>query len=122
MTKAYQNVLSSRTNSVFVEIGERKGEEISFTTKTNSVKRGSVSAVIQVGRVALSKTVTVVDCVNPCVTAEFQSGFALQFNVVKGDVAALDAMQAEINRVFALAKANMVHGVLPSPIATFAAV
>lgn len=122
MTKAYQNVLSSRTNSVFVEIGDRVGEEISFTTKTNSVKRGSVSAVIQSGRVALSKTITVADCVNPCVTAEFQGGFALQFNVVKGDTAALDAMQAEVNRVFALIKANMVHGVLPSPTATFAAV
>lgn len=120
MAKAYQNVLSSRTNSVFVEIGDRVGEEISFTTKTNSVKRGSVSAVIQTGRVALSKTITVADCVNPCVTAEFQGGFTLQFNVVKGDVAALNAMQAEVNRVFALIKANMVHGVLPNPTASFA--
>lgn len=117
--KKYQNVLAQRDKSEFVEVVERGGEQVVFSASSNNVKRGSVTADIVSAKVVYSKPLVVSDCVNTCVTAEFNSGFTLSFNVKKGDVAALDALEAEALRLFAVARTNLVYGIVPSASAEF---
>lgn len=112
--KKYQNVLAQRDKSEFIEVAERDGSTVVFNAVSTNVKRGSVSADIVSARVAYQKPLVKSDCVNTCVTAEFNSGFTLSFNVAKGDVAALDALEAEAKRIFQVARANLVYGIVPS--------
>lgn len=112
--KKYQNVLAQRDKSEFIETAERDGSTAVITASTTNVKRGTVNADIVSARVAYQKPLVKNDCVNTCVTAEFNSGFTLSFNVAKGDVAALNALEAEANRIFQVARANLVYGIVPS--------
>lgn len=118
--KKYQNVLATRAMSAFVEVLERDGLEATFAAKISNVRRGTVSADILAGRVQVTQPLVVKDCVNECVTQEFAQSMTLSFNLKSKDVAALDAMKAEVDRLFGIAKANLVYGVVPSSSADFA--
>lgn len=117
--KKYQNVLVSRNASTFVENGSYDGSTIDFASKSTRVTRGAMGTDMVSGRVVYQEPVVLKDCNNDCVTVELSGGFTMSFNIQKGDVTALDRMQAEANRIFTLAKTSLVHGLVPSSAETF---
>lgn len=119
MTTKYQNVLAQRNSSTFVEVGERDGSELNLSAKANRVTKGGVSTKFAAGKVSYTKPVTVEGC-DACVTQEFQGSFNLGFNVPAGDVEMVEAFEAEVIRIFALVKADLVHGIMPASSSNFA--
>lgn len=120
MPHLYQNDSISPNRSTFVETGLRLGESAAFSASAANVKRNAVTVKMVSGKVSYEKVTPIQACDDACVVAEVMSGFTLSFNVRHGDSTALAAMKAEALRLFAVAEANMVYGVVPSAAETFA--
>lgn len=118
--KKYQNVLAQRNRAEFVEVLERDGIELLVTSKKSTVKRGLVSAEFSAGRINLTKPVLVPSLTDASVSDQFASSLNLSFNVPAADVTVLTAYKAEVDRVFALIHANMLHGIVPAAADTLA--
>lgn len=120
MPHKYQNDSISPSRSTFVETGLRVGESVAFAASVANVKRNTVTVKMVSAKASYEKITPVQACDNTCVVAEVSSGFTLSFNVKYGDSAALAAMKAEALRLFAVAEANMLYGVVPGAAETFA--
>lgn len=111
MAIAYTNVQRTRNISEFVESATYSGAAVTCSSKQMSVKKNSVSTQICHGKLSYTSPFTVV---NGDSSAEFSGSFSLAFNVERGDVAALEAMHAEVDRLFTVVKRDMAHGNVPS--------
>lgn len=109
--KKYQNISQSLTASTFIEIGTFSGAEVSFAAKRPTTKVGNQQVTFAKGAVALRMPHEVLSCVDECVVGTVMESASFDFNVVT--VEALDVLKAEIDRIYALTKASLVHGVLP---------
>lgn len=109
----YQNISQTLNKSSFIEIGEYTGDELTFTAKRPKVNVGGQEVVFAKGSIALRSPHEVTSCdeANGCVLGTVTESVTLDFNVVGID--SLDVLKAEIDRVFALVKTSMTHGVLP---------
>lgn len=119
MPKMYQNIQATRSQSSFVEVLNRPSAEVTFDSRVASVTRAGVSERFTSLRMRFARPLEVKACGNECVTGIFDTGFTLSANVKYNDVAALDAMKAEVDRLFAAAKANLVAGIVPGAASTF---
>lgn len=117
--KSYQNILQTATNSAFVEVGSYSGAELGFNAKKITTKVGDMVVPFVKASIALRMPKDVTSCSTPaCVIGTVTESFKCEFNIT--DVTSLDVLKAEIDRVFALTKVALAHGVLPPVSATFA--
>lgn len=107
----YTLVQRNRGSSEFVESQAYAGVGVTASSRQTSVKKSGVTAVICQGKLTYTAPFNVT---NGDLTAEFQGSLALSFNVERGDVATLDAYHAEIDRLFAAVKRDLVFGTAPS--------
>lgn len=117
--KKYQNVLASRDKSTFVDIANLDNSEITFTGKTATMAKNNAQALVTSGSITLSKPKVVKNCVTECEAFRFTESVSIRFNVEQHDIASLDALKAEVDRVFALVKQNLTGAILPAISDTF---
>lgn len=117
--KKYQNVQNDRKKSVFADVANQNGSEITFDVKQNVMTRNGGSVSITSGGVLLTMPKAVNNCVTECEAFRFTESVSLRFNVATFDLTALTALETEMVRVFAIVKAGMVGGVLPPVYADF---
>lgn len=119
MTKKYQNVLASRDKSIFMDVVNRDGSEITFTSKVATMAKNGAQAHVVAGSIAVNVPKAVTNCTTGCEAFRYTQSVALRFNVEQYDIDTLDALKAELDRVFALIKQNISGGVLPAVSDTF---
>lgn len=97
------------TMSVMFFTGKRSSVALSSTVKKNMVSGG----------ITLTRQKNVAESGEPQVLAT--NSVKLTYNLVEGDIATLDAVKAEVDRVFAIAKDQyqLAHGLVPPSSATF---
>lgn len=108
----YQNTLQEATKSQFIEIGSYSGNELMFTARRPTSKVGNQVVTFAKGSVTLRMPHEIVSCADKaCVLGTVMESLSIDFNIV--DVDSIDVLKAEVDRVFALVKTQMVHGILP---------
>lgn len=117
--KKYQNVLNTRNASTFVDVANQSGSELVFGVKTAQMSRNGGSIVLVNGSLSLTRPKAVQSCTAPCEAFRYTESVSLRFNVAQFDLATLEELHTEVDRVFGLAKANLVAGVLPAVSDTF---
>lgn len=117
--KKYQNVLSSRTASTFVDVANKDSSELIFASKPAIISRNGSSVTMVSGSLLLNKPKAVMNCATSCEAFRVTESVSIRFNVEQYDTTSLDALKAEVDRVFALVKANLTGGVLPAVSDTF---
>lgn len=109
--KKYQNTLQTTAHSQFVEVGTYSGAELAFKASRPEVKVSGQAVTFAKGSLALRMPHEIISCNNECVLGSVTESLSIDFNVVS--VEALDVLKAEVDRIFALTKESLVHGVLP---------
>lgn len=117
--KSYQNTLTTATSTSFIEIGTYSGAVLDFTAKRPKVKVGGQEVVMSKGTISVRTPHEVTACGDNsgCTVGTVTESMKIDFNIVSLD--ALDVLKAELDRIFALTKVSLVHGVLPAPYSSF---
>lgn len=118
--KSYQNTLTTATTSSFIEVGTYSGTILEFSVKRPKVKVGGQEVVMSKGTINVRTPQNITACgdASGCSVGTVTESVKIDFNVVSRD--ALDVLKAELDRVFALTKESLTHGVLPAPYSSFA--
>lgn len=119
MTKKYQNVLASRDKSTYVDVANRDGSEVTFTSKVATMAKNGAQAHVVAGSLAVNVPKVVTNCATACEAFRYTQSVMVRFNVEQYDTASLDALKAEVDRIFALVKQNISGGILPAISDTF---
>lgn len=117
--KKYQNVLAGRDKSTFVDVANRDNSELTFTSKTAVMRNNGAQAQVVAGSVTVTKPKAVANCATECEAFRFTESVSIRFNVEQFDTTSLDALKAEVDRVFLLVKQNLSGGILPAISDTF---
>lgn len=116
----YQNTSLKQGNSTFIDVEDFNGSTLAFTAKLNRVQVSTQSVDVATAKVVLVKPTPVYACDDAersCRLGVLNEVFRLEFNAT--DVASVDAMQAEMERIFALVKGRLVKGIVPGAADTF---
>lgn len=115
----YQNTLQNGNKSTFIETEIFNGNELSFDAKASNVSVGGQIVKFAKASITLRtpKDITVCGSVDGCAVGVVTQSFKLEFNVLDED--SLDVLQAEVQRVLALTKESLAHGILPPQYSTF---
>lgn len=115
--KQYQNLQQDASKSTFIEIGTFSGDEVHFTARRpKSMINGQEVNFAKAG-VTVTKPHTVTNCATQCTAGQVTESMRLEFNLVS--IEAYDVLKAELDRVLALTKASLIHGVLPPAYSSF---
>lgn len=118
--KSYQNTLTTATTSSFIEVGTYSGTILEFSVKRPKVKVGGQEVVMSKGTINVRTPHDIIACGDNsgCTVGTVTESVKIDFNIVSLD--ALDVLKVELDRILALTKESMVHGVLPAPYSSFA--
>lgn len=117
MSKKYQNVEQTPKASKFIEIGDHTGLEVAFKASSPQTKVGGVLVGFKTASIRVTEPQTVTGCGTECAVGQVINSVDMSFNVTTVD--ALDSLKNEMERVFALAKDSLIHGLLPPMYSTF---